>query len=102
MFASIRQRVAWKWAEYAEAGKQAARSSQLVTEEVRRSSTSHLTYSTYLIHAIAHGRGGKHVYFTCRYQSSRECSLAFSLSLSGAKRAGTLPALVASDLCACI
>lgn len=62
MFASIRQRVAWKWAEYAEAGKQAARSSQLVTEEVRRSSTSHLTYSTYLIHAIAHGRGGKHVY----------------------------------------
>lgn len=45
MFASIRQRVAWKWAEYAEAGKQAARSSQLVTEEVRRSSTSHLTYS---------------------------------------------------------
>lgn len=39
MFASIRQRVAWKWAEYAEAGKQAARSSQLVTEEVRRSST---------------------------------------------------------------
>lgn len=64
MFASIRQRVAWKWAEYAEAGKQAARSSLLVTEEheVRRSSTSHLTYSTYLIHAIAHGRGGKHVY----------------------------------------
>lgn len=61
MFASIRQRVAWKWAEYAEAGKQAARSSQLVTE-VRRSSTSYLTYSTYLIHAIAHGRGGKHVY----------------------------------------
>lgn len=44
MFASIRQRVAWKWAEYAEAGKQAARSSQLVTEEVRRSSTSYLTY----------------------------------------------------------
>lgn len=49
MFASIRQRVAWKWAEYAEAGKQAARSSQLVTEEVRRSSTtSYLTYGQYL------------------------------------------------------
>lgn len=48
MFASIRQRVAWKWAEYAEAGKQAARSSQLVIEEVRRSSTSHLTYLQYL------------------------------------------------------
>lgn len=109
MFASIRQRVAWNWAEYAEAGKQAARSSQLVTEEVRRSSTSHLTYSTYLIHAIAHGRGGKHVYFTCRYQSSRDCSLSCFLScflslsrLSGSKRAGSLPALVASDLCACI